>query len=350
MKLFEKISDQAAPPPNEQVKIFGINFYEKYYKNGKEVRKFLYNIFKIITSPTSKSFYIVGIKIFYKKYTNKQELNLLYEIIGNINFTREELKKYLHNIIQETIIDETRMANAVAYLHSKVFPQFKNCNIGKDLVIVGTGPTLNNYKFNKKLIHVGLNRAFLADNIKKLDYTFLIHYNKTSSTYIEELSKYDCIKFFGQYHFKDILDWNIPNIYANAKNIYRYFIDRTLLHPNIEVEGLYDPGSIAFSALHFSLYTHPKRIFLVGCDCTQNGYYDNSVEQVKWLGLANTLKSYPILKNFAQIYYPDIEIISVNPIGLRGIFRDVYTKSYVTDNPELFIGLEDKIKYFEDIV
>ena len=45
---------------------------------------------------------------------------------------------------------------------------------------------------------------------------------------------------------------------------------------------------------------------------------------------------------------PDIEIISVNPVGLKGLFRDVYTKEYVKNNPELFENV-DNIEYYEDI-
>ena len=359
MKLFEKISDQAAPPPNEQVKIFGINFYEKYYKNGKEVKKFLYNIFKIIQLPTSKSFYLMGIKIFYKKYINKQELNLLYEIIGNINFTRGELKKYLHNIIQETVIEETRMANAICQLHSQVFPKFKNCHKNQSLAIIGTGPTLVYYEFVKDLVHVGLNKAFLAKNIKKLNYSFAIDYFAVKN-YIKELKYYDCIKFLGmQANINlNLLDMKtsestcIPEKIVDEVGAIRFYADahRKKFFPNIETCPLMDRGSIAFPALHFSLYTAPKRIFLIGCDTKHNGYYDGTNDNSAWLLLDMALDGYIKFKSFVKIYYPDIEIISVNPIGLRGIFRDVYTKSYVTDNPELFIGLEDKIEYFEDIV
>ena len=31
------------------------------------------------------------------------------------------------------------------------------------------------------------------------------------------------------------------------------------------------------------------------------------------------------LKRFAEVYYPTTEIISVNPVGLRGMFKDLYT-------------------------
>lgn len=31
-----------------------------------------------------------------------------------------------------------------------------------------------------------------------------------------------------------------------------------------------------------------------------------------------------MLKKFAETYYPDTKIISVNPVGLKGIFTDLY--------------------------
>ena len=34
-----------------------------------------------------------------------------------------------------------------------------------------------------------------------------------------------------------------------------------------------------------------------------------------------------MLKDFVDDYYPDIKIISVNPVGLKGLFEDMYTKS-----------------------
>ena len=33
---------------------------------------------------------------------------------------------------------------------------------------------------------------------------------------------------------------------------------------------------------------------------------------------------YARVKEFADHYYPDIEIISINPIGLQGLFKDIY--------------------------
>ena len=41
------------------------------------------------------------------------------------------------------------------------------------------------------------------------------------------------------------------------------------------------------------------------------------------------------IKNFIRTYYPETEVVVINPVGLKGIFRDVYTKSYLQKHPEI---------------
>ena len=41
------------------------------------------------------------------------------------------------------------------------------------------------------------------------------------------------------------------------------------------------------------------------------------------------------IKDFINSNTLNIEIISVNPVGLKGLFRDVYTQSFVDAHPEL---------------
>ncbi|GHV21941.1 hypothetical protein FACS189494_08050 [Spirochaetia bacterium] len=40
-----------------------------------------------------------------------------------------------------------------------------------------------------------------------------------------------------------------------------------------------------------------------------------------------TAEGWEIFRNFIEIFYPDVEIISVNPVGLKGMFDDIYTNS-----------------------
>ena len=100
------------------------------------------------------------------------------------------------------------------------------------------------------------------------------------------------------------------------------------IHRNICKHGLIDFGSVAFAALHFSLFTYPKRIYLVGCDTSQAGHFYDKPQSRSSLDVRNVKIGYARMKMFARLYYPDTEIISVNPVGLKGLFRDVYTDSY----------------------
>ena len=42
-----------------------------------------------------------------------------------------------------------------------------------------------------------------------------------------------------------------------------------------------------------------------------------------------------MMQIYVKNHYPDIEIISINPVGLKGMFKDVYTENYLNDHPEI---------------
>ena len=41
-----------------------------------------------------------------------------------------------------------------------------------------------------------------------------------------------------------------------------------------------------------------------------------------FLPVNTIIEAYKKFKQFAQKYYPDVEIISINPVGLKGLFKD----------------------------
>ena len=47
------------------------------------------------------------------------------------------------------------------------------------------------------------------------------------------------------------------------------------------------------------------------------------------------VNSWKWVKDFTNRFYPGTEIISVNPVGLKGLFRDVYTEAYLKEHPEI---------------
>ena len=218
-------------------------------------------------------------------------------------------------------------------LHSKAFPQFKNINDGRDVVIVATGPTLAKYEPIEGAVHIGLNRAYQFDKVK-LDYIFMTD-GTAVKNYIDEIDKLDdVIKFYGLnlFHEEYRPGVRIPEYHLKSKNSYRFYsynYKEGIINPNLESFPLYHSGSISFPAIHFALWTHPKRIYLVGCDCSDAPYWDGGKREEDYLVKADrvnnlVIEGYSVLKEFAQRCYPDVEIISINPVGLKGLFTDMY--------------------------
>ena len=218
--------------------------------------------------------------------------------------------------------------------HRESFLEFKRCNTGRDVAIIATGPTMGYYEPIDNAVHIGVNRAFKNDKIK-LDYYFITDFEH-GDKWMEEIKNYDCIKFFGQYPagmYRDRFQASEQMIVEN--NARRYFQGAPSedIHINIEYYPLMAYYSVTFQALHFALYTNPKRIFLVGCDCSFAGHFDGEDQHfanpLKWL------QGYQKLSYFAQRFYPGTEIISINPVGLKSLFKDMYTESYLEAHPEI---------------
>ncbi len=248
--------------------------------------------------------------------------------------------KRIENIIIELADIENQISELkyihlpAVKLHSEIFPQFKNINNGKSVVIVGSGPTLKNYTQIKDAIHIGANYAFTNKNLT-LDYLFIqdcLQYEKQ-----KEANKYrvnDCIKFYG-YHY--IVNGVSQQDVQEANAFRYYFIDQritaskyAIFSPDITTRPLNTWSSVIFCAMEFALWTHPQKIYLVGCDCSQNGHFYHKCDKINSLPHSDrVLLGWKQIKEFAKIHYPDIEIISINPVGLKGLFKDTYTDEYL---------------------
>jgi len=245
----------------------------------------------------------------------------------------------LHRV--EHLLREIRLYQEVATVNSVAFSEYKNKFIGRDVVIVGTGPTLDKYtKPIENAIHIGLNKAYKSD--VKLDFLFVTDsgYTKNKLAYLgkEDIENYNCKKFFGLTPEKDYGFFSPTESFCAKANATRFFHvgsnSDDLIYPNICVNPTVSYGTVAIPALHFALFTAPKRIFLVGLDVDKVGHFSKSGEPdltgVSLEVMINTVKipcgGYRRMKEFAKHFYPDTEIISINPVGLAGLYED-----YITD-------------------
>lgn len=273
-------------------------------------------IFSIKNEYSHKIITIFGVKLKLKQHF-RQINNLM---LSNIN-----------------VVSQIQLLFKVQNLHKDTFGSYKNKFEGKNIVLIATGPSLKDFIPIDNAIYVGVNGAFKYDKIK-LDYLFMEDYS--GLTYIEEAAKYDCTKFYGINHWEYIKDekqnhienWMIPESIALRHGAKRYYSESPWCNRNIKPsvpfaydltsEPLFCYGSIAFIAMQFILWTNPKNIYLVGCDTSNNGRFNDASENP--LQTDYVKKHWKLLKHFKEIYYPETEIISVNPVGLKGIFKDIH--------------------------
>lgn len=247
---------------------------------------------------------------------------------------------------QAEVLGHFCMANELRDAHKASFSEFKSCNRGRTVAVVGTGPSLNYYSQSSGITHIGVSASFLKKNLS-LDYYFIAH---NVSHWLEKLKEYDFVKFFKVGITNRKTKDQIPEYIIEENGGRRYFsIPLTpfeQIHTNIEYYPVMGCESVIFQAIHFALYTHPKKLLLVGCDCALNGHFKESQQDLSentrqkpledgTIQIPQWIDGYQNVKRFAVIHYPDTEIISVNPVGLKGIFRDVYTESYLDVHPEI---------------
>lgn len=288
------------------------------------LNKVLKFIFSIEYIPPYKIIRILGIRI-----SIKTKLSVLENKVDNINLHITKFHRYINNSI---------LANKI---HENTFKKFYNINKNKDVVLLATGPSLNDFINIDNAVYVGVNHAFKYNKIN-LDYLFIQDKRALSIEDLELSSTYSksCIKFYGiaTDGFSEMV---IPKYIYENNLCYKYIIH----HHNspfdsfaydISISLLPSFGSISFAALNFIMWTHPKRIFLVGCDCSSGGHFLDKKDTSNY---GYMLKGWKIGKAFLQYHYPDIKVISINPVGLKGMFKDIYTKDgkYVDDNGNDFI-------------
>jgi hypothetical protein len=258
-------------------------------------------------------------------------------------------------------------AALVKEVNTKAFSKYRSIYRNREVVVMGTGPTLNYYEPLENCITIGVNRTVLFEKVK-LDYLFVQDFNSLDKVR-KEILEYKCKKFF---RFLGGYPWNLSVKYRDMPDMEEYYAyNFDFLHDfgyfsaweenNIPwpVDGfldflgyyvpldicnfpLVDFWSVIFPAVQFAFWTYPKRIYLVGCDSSREDFFkssmdDNNTEFLQewrkvWQKMI--LKGWEKIKEFWETSYPDVEIISINPVGLKGMFKDMYTQSYLVEHPE----------------
>lgn len=231
---------------------------------------------------------------------------------------------------------------AASLCNSQAFSEIKNCNYGKEVVLCGAGPSFNEYKEIDGALHVALNRAILNDKIK---FDWFVADDWFGINFFQDyLRDYDCKKYFGipigSSSFRQI-----PESFCIQCKASRYYTDSYMVRDgfdskftvDIDKMAIGNMPNMALQAMQILLFTNPKTIYLVGCDAS-NGHFIQPEEldekelkvqkddfQVA-ISSDRVIQKWKELKEFATVFYPETKIVSINPVGLKGIFIDEYQK------------------------
>lgn len=256
--------------------------------------------------------------------------------------------------ILETIIrmdEHNTLTASTVHLHQKTFLPYKNfCNAEKDIAVCGAGPSLQYYKPIKEAVHIAVNRAFLYEKVN-FDFIFAQDFDGIRMVR-KELIDYkpeSCIKFLGA--TAEPGKKSIPESFAIECDALRFNMDyyiyrdgfRSKMVRDIDSRPLGGMPNVGMSVMQLALYMNPRKLYIVGCDMSGTHFADGNQSASELMsekkqydaywekGQKRLLDKWKEIKYFAEIYYPNTEIISINPVGLKGIFKDKYQNTEISE-------------------
>ena len=243
-----------------------------------------------------------------------------------INELRNELWNVLETLRCMRITDKLAQ-----FRHPAVFEKYRGIHRGEDIVVVGAGPTLDAYTPIPGAIHIGVNSTYRCEKLA-LDYLFV--QDGAPVNEVPELTNYRkgiCKKFFGVHPNPTVPP--ISDAFAEENGAERYYFVNSdpatvasLLPQDLAVQPLACAHSVITCAFQFALWCKPRRIYLVGCDCSCSGHFAGESSGCKqFLPIDGMTQEWANLAAFAKRYHRDVEIVSINPVGLRGLFKDLDT-------------------------
>lgn len=203
--------------------------------------------------------------------------------------------------------------------HSKVFPKLRQELQGRDVALVASGPTVHLYEPIPNTIHVGINSAIYNTNVI-LDYFFTSDSSRAFHNAAMKYTNKNCHKFYGEHI--DLCYCNSSKKFRENANAEKYYLDHlsttsdTFLKDIVNHPITYSPSTV-FCVIQILLWCLPKKIYLIGCDCSGGWYAGNSY-------YTSLVQDWQLLKNFREKYYSQVDIFSIHPVGLKGLFNDIY--------------------------
>ena len=212
------------------------------------------------------------------------------------------------------------------------FKKYENKYKGQAAVLFGTGPSLDLYDSTQVNpdISVGTNfigkHRFFDQNLESyalLDYYFFGDRNRhMDASFKVKKDKFCACEVDGRPHPLHLSQEEGEQLGAYGMSVMNSYPEFTKDISENPTHG----ESIIFHALNFLFYVGVSKIYIVGCDCSGNTCFNNILGiNGAQFGYEPFLNGWRRAKAFVEEGHVETKIISVNPVGLKGFFEEIYT-------------------------
>jgi len=230
--------------------------------------------------------------------------------------------------------------------NKSLLANFKGKHEGQSAIVFGTGPSLKKFKWSLLPeipdVSAGVNYIIFQHDIK-LDYYFSSHYIHRpgynppvhyANKIIERSWQNKDMKVFigsspyarwAEFSIKHVNKMHNATVFELTNKVGSgYFANDIVSMP-------FYNHSIIFSPIQLLLYAGIKKLYLVGCDCGGNhscidvkdgtGKIQSEREANHHVNFKRHWRKFV---RFKMRHYPNLEVISINPVRLEGMFTDLY--------------------------
>jgi len=218
---------------------------------------------------------------------------------------------------------------------NEIFKEYKNIHKGESAVLVAGGPSLEKFIPLKDIIYVGVNHIgkykLFNQNLPKsikLDYYFFSDRDRYMEKDFEVTrQKFGSCLIDGEEHPAILTKKEVESLGGKAfeQSNYLYLDDDHGFPDDISESPCYG-HTITMPALQFLIYAGISKIYLVGADCSGGPSF--GIDGPDFFGkerdYTETLPDWTNFKKYLNKKKPNVRIVSINPVGLKGYFEDIY--------------------------
>ena len=187
------------------------------------------------------------------------------------------------------------------------FASYKDKHKNEPAYLIGSGPTIHSFLAHQYPVgvYIGVNETFLLPI--HLNYIMTERQTPGLDDLPEEVTVLYC----------ETVKMNRPNSFTYREQLAEF---GPFQGTNKEtIRRFNGANSTMYHMFFFALFMGCNPIHLVGCDCTSGRFFDE--EDAKYHVL---VRGWSYIKEYVKQNNPDVEIVNINPVNLKDMFRSIY--------------------------